>query len=339
MCCLTPVCTPPPPGSGSQDIRNIIPFNGKGFILGGKSQSSTSPPPSHKPLVPVVKTPFSSPTPSPKKLFTPSPPVKSVTSAVQPGLDSPTKGLSAAFPSNRPATSTGQKPPVKRSIGNTRIFTNINGSPVRIPKPCSSSQGTDKIKQRSIQDLFGSTDLRKSVSQTKRDSLTTPKSSLSASSASFFVLKQQSSSSPSKSNPSHSKYPPVASAESSLAEATQSRYFTDSNWDGPAVGQRKRPRDDSSSIFDFFQKTLASDSTAQRESLKANSPAVQQRTATASSTSAASPHSSAAGLHGVITSASSSSSSLSSALMVSCPVCQTKVEESKINEHLDSCLS
>uniref|UniRef100_A0A3Q1F258 SprT-like N-terminal domain n=1 Tax=Acanthochromis polyacanthus TaxID=80966 RepID=A0A3Q1F258_9TELE len=82
------------------------------------------------------------------------------------------------------ATSTGKKPPVKRSVGNTRVFVNINGSPVRIPKShSSSSQGADKIKQKSIDDLFNSTSLRKSATQssvsnteTKRDSLMSPKS-------------------------------------------------------------------------------------------------------------------------------------------------------------------
>lgn len=346
---------PPPSGSGSQDIRNIIPFSGKGFLLGGKCQSSTSSSPSHKPPVPVVKTSFSSPISSPKKLFTPSSPAKSVTSPERSVPDSPTKGISTAFPFVRPTTSTGQKPTVKRSISNTRIFVNINGSPVRIPKPhgsSSSSPATDEIRQRSIQDLFGSTDLRKSVSQssnsnaeTKRDSLTSPKSTVSATSASSFVPKQQSSSSSSTSNPSkssQSKYPPVASAESSPAEQTQSRYFTDSNCDGPlgaaGGGQRKRPRDDrssSTSIFDFFQKTLASDSTTRRESIKTKSPAMQQRTATTSSSTSTASHHSSAGLHSV----TSSSSSFTSALMVSCPVCQAKVQESKINEHLDSCLS
>uniref|UniRef100_A0A3Q1K7C2 DNA-dependent metalloprotease SPRTN n=1 Tax=Anabas testudineus TaxID=64144 RepID=A0A3Q1K7C2_ANATE len=230
--------------SGSQDIRNIIPFSGKGFLLGGKSQSSKSSSPSHKPLVPVVKTSSSSPIPSPNKLFTPSSPAKSLTSPVRYGLDSPTKGNSII-----PTASAGQKPPIKRSISNTRVFVNINGSPVKIPKPrsSSSSQGTDKTKQRSIQDLFRSTD-RKSVSQssiantdTKRDSLSSPKSTESATSASSLFPKHQSSSSTSNPKSSHSN----------------------------------------------------------------------------------------------VTSSSSSSSS-SSTLTVSCPVCQAKVQESKINEHLDS---
>ncbi|KAG7219619.1 hypothetical protein INR49_018957 [Caranx melampygus] len=61
-------------GSGSQDIRNIIPFSGKGFLLGGKSQPSTSSSPSPKPPAPAV------PVSPPKKLLTPSPPAKTLTS-------------------------------------------------------------------------------------------------------------------------------------------------------------------------------------------------------------------------------------------------------------------
>uniref|UniRef100_A0A3B4WQW3 DNA-dependent metalloprotease SPRTN n=1 Tax=Seriola lalandi dorsalis TaxID=1841481 RepID=A0A3B4WQW3_SERLL len=240
-------------GNG-KDIRNIIPFSGKGFVLGVKSQSSTSSSPSHKPPVPAVKSPTSSPVSPPKKLPTPSSPAKSLTSPVRSGPDK--TGISAAFRSIRPAASTGQKPPVKRSVSNTRVFVNIGGSPVRIPKPHSgsSSLGAEKIKQRSIEDLFNSIGVRKSVghspsnTETKRDSWTSPKSTTSAASASSSFPKQQSSSSASTSKPT-----------------------------------------------------------------------LHSVTSTSTSTS--------------------SSSSSSSALMVSCPVCQAKVQESKINQHLDSCLS
>ncbi|XP_040919670.1 DNA-dependent metalloprotease SPRTN [Toxotes jaculatrix] len=343
-------------GSGSQDIRNIIPFSGKGFVLGGKSQSSTSSSPSHKPPVPVGKISLSSPTSSPKKLFTPSSPAKTLTSPVHSGLDN--TGISSAFPSVRPAASTGMKPPVKRSVSNTRVFVNINGSPVRIPKhhSSSSSQGAEKIKQRSIEDLFNSTGIRKSVGQssfsntnTKTDSLTSPTSIMSSTSPSSFFPKQHSSSSSSKSV--------VPNKGSPAKQTPNTKYFSQSNSDstsGAAGGgqtSRKRPWDDrssSASISDFFQKTLGSDSAASRESIKTKSPAVQQRTATSTATTTSSSSSStsslhsSAGLHSVTSSSSSSSSSTSSssfALMVSCPVCQAKVQESKINEHLDSCLS
>lgn len=342
-------------GSGSQDIRNIIPFAGKGFLLGGKSQSSVSSAPSQKP---AVKAPSSSPISSQKTLFPPSSPANSLSPPVRPTQGS--RGISNAFPPVRPATSTGQKPPIKRSVGNTRVFTNISGSPVRIPKPhkgSSSSQDT-KIKQRSIGELFGNTSPRKSESQssssntgTKRESPNN--STTGASSSSSFVPKQLNSATSTRtSDPSpsqSSKFSSVVSSgtKGSPVKPAQSKYFSHSNGDstpgaaGGGQASRKRPWDERSSsaaIFNFFQKTLASDSAASRESAKTNSPAMQQRTAAASSSSNSSTSSirSSAGLHTVTPSSPSSSSS---ALMVSCPVCQAKVQESKINVHLDSCLS
>uniref|UniRef100_A0A8C4E1D9 DNA-dependent metalloprotease SPRTN n=1 Tax=Dicentrarchus labrax TaxID=13489 RepID=A0A8C4E1D9_DICLA len=226
-----------PSTSGLQDIRNIIPFSGKGFLLGGNSQSSTASSPSHKPVVPASSSPASS---SPKKPFTPPSPAKTLSSPVR-------AGVPRSFPS------AGSKPPVKRSVGNTRYFVNINGSPVRIPKPHGGgggSQEANKIRQRSIDDLFNSATLRKSASQSSpsstdstRDSLTAPHCTASATSASSFFPKPQSNRS--------SSSPTAANAPTS----------------------------------------------------------------------------------------SSSSSSSSSALTVSCPACQARVPESKINEHLDSCLS
>ncbi|KAI3364097.1 hypothetical protein L3Q82_010922 [Scortum barcoo] len=338
--------------SGSQDIRNIIPFSGRGFLLGGKSQpsTSTSSSPSPKLAVPVVKASSSSPVSSPSKLFTPPSPAKS--------LD-PTnnKGISSSFPSVRPATS---KPPVKKSVSNTRVFVNINGSPVRISKPQGGSQEARKIKQRSIEGLFNSTNLRRPESQsstsnteTRRDPLTSPNSRVGT--ASSFFPKQQSNHSatspktpkPSPSKSSSSRFPVVsAGTKGSPVKPTQSKYFnhSDSSSTSGATGgglpSRKRPWDDrrsSASIFDFFQKTLSSNSAASRESVNTQSPATQQGTSTitTSSSSASSLHSAA----GQPSFTPSSSSSSSSALMVSCPVCQAKVQESKINEHLDSCLS
>lgn len=218
----------------------------------------------------------------------------------------------------------------------------------------SSSQGGDKIKQSSIDDLFNSTSLRKS--ETKRDSLTSPKSSTNAAYASSIFQKQQNNhltSSPSTPSPSpditnHSKVSSVVTtgSQGSTSRPVQSKYFTNSDSDSTsaAVGRNQTPRkrawDDrssSASIFDFFQKTLGSDSATSKESIKAKSPAVLQRTTSATTTPSSSASlQSSAGLHSV---ASSSSSSSSFAVMVCCPVCQAKIQESKINEHLDSCLS
>ncbi|KAM8831854.1 DNA-dependent metalloprotease SPRTN [Spinachia spinachia] len=312
-------------GSASQDIRNIIPFTGKGFLLGGQSQSSMPSSQSHTAALPS----------SPKQLFTPSSPARSLNSLARFGPN--TNGVSSSFPSIRPGTSTGRKPPVKRSVGNTRAFVSINGSPVKIPKPY-------QIKQKSIEDLFSGKRIEKSASQSstsnpdaERDSLTLPTSVTIAS-----------ASSPTASKPSETGSSQSGSStktKSSPAKPTHSRYFSHSNSDGtsgaPATGlpSRKRPWDDlrsPTSIAHFFPKTSGGDSAAQREPMKTRPPAVQQRTATATSSSSTSSLHSSAGLRSFTPSSSPPSSS---ALTVSCPACQAKVHESKINQHLDSCLS
>ncbi|XP_072218727.1 DNA-dependent metalloprotease SPRTN [Leuresthes tenuis] len=295
-------------GSGSQDIRNIIPFSGKGFLLGGvpaQSQSSMSS---------TTPVPLSNAGSSQKKLFTPASPAKTSRFSDQ------SKGISSSRTSIRPPASTGVKPAVKRSVGNTRVFVNINGSPVKVQKSKSSSgsQGADKPKQKSIQDLFNNTSLGKSGSQscnteTKRDAPSSPKTS-STTTSSVFTKNS----------------PLLSSASQGTTGPAQSKYFGDSGGvttsEAAGRGQtsRKRPWDNSSaSISDFFQRTPGTDS------IKTKSPAVQQRTASITSSSLQS----SAGLH------SGAATSPPSALMVSCPVCQAKVQESKINEHLDSCLS
>lgn len=219
------------------------------------------------------------------------------------------------------------KPPVKRSVSNTRVFVNINGSPVRISKPhrSSSSKGAEKIRQKSIQDLFNSTG---AVEKSTSGSATSPKPQSSTSSCT------------SKTDPSTSQYPPVVTSKASNERPTESKYFGSNSTPGAVSGgqtSRKRSWDDrsgsSASIFDLFQRTPSAESAAARESMKAKSPAAQQRTAAG------------VGAAGTSTSTSTSSSSTaaasssSSALMVSCPVCQAQVQESKINQHLDSCLS
>lgn len=299
----------------SQDIRNIIPFSGKGFLLGGQSQSST--PSLQNPAVTVMK--VSSPIPnSPLKKPLPSP---SKTSSNPVHYNHDNSGSSIG-----PRAHTGPpKPPVKRSVSNTRVFVNINGSPVRISKPhrSSSSKGAEKIRQKSIQDLFNSTG---AVEKSTSGSATSPKPQSSTSSCT------------SKTDPSTSQYPPVVTSKASNERPTESKYFGSNSTPGAVSGgqtSRKRSWDDrsgsSASIFDLFQRTPSAESAAARESMKAKSPAAQQRTAAG------------VGAAGTSTSTSSSStaaaSSSSSALMVSCPVCQAQVQESKINQHLDSCLS
>ncbi|XP_033847146.1 DNA-dependent metalloprotease SPRTN [Periophthalmus magnuspinnatus] len=283
--------------SGSQDIRNMLPFSGKGFILGGKSQQSTSFSASVKPSA-TVSSPLKTLTTSPIKISTPSP--------IRSGLE--TKATSSACPSARPI----HKPPTKRSVSNTKVFVNINGSPVRISKSFSSNTGSDgaeKVRQRLIGDLFN-----KSNSQT---STTVPNFT------------------PSKSTPSksiHSKYPPVIPTNNSPKKATHSKYFNEANTNRASTdgqGSKKRPWEDSrssASIFDYFQKTVGGNS---MDLISANSSKPKSATATTSA-----PPQTSMGPN-----SASSQSSSSSAVMVSCPVCLVKVQEAKINEHLDSCLS
>lgn len=284
-----------PSTSGSQDIRNLIPFTGKGFILGGKSQPSTSSSPLSQPPA-TVSSPWKPPT-SPAKLPTSSP--------IRSGQE--TKATSSAFPSVRPVNK-----PIKRSVSNTKVFVNVNGSPLKISKTNSVSSGGDgaeKVRQRSIGDLFN------------KSSSSSPKLT------------------PSKSMPTksiHSKYPPVITTNKTPDKATQSKYFNETNAktvSSGGQGSKKRSWEDSRSsanIFDYFQKTLGGSS---RDSESASSSEVKPKSATATTSTSSAPHVSA-----VQTNAASSSSS-SSAVMVSCPVCQMKVQEAKINEHLDSCLS
>lgn len=284
-----------PSTSGFQDIRNLLPFSGRGFVLGGKSQPSTSSFPLVKPPA-TVSSPQKPPL-SPAKLPTYSP--------IRPGLE--TKATSSAFPSVRPVNK-----PIKRSVSNTKVFVNIDGSPVRISKPNGSNAGSDeaeKLRQRSIGDLFN-----KSNSQSPK--LT-----------------------PSKSTPTksiHSKYPPVTPTNNSPDKATEFKYFNETNTNRVSMGgqgSKKRSWEDSrssASIFDYFQKTLGSNS---RDSESASSFEVKPKSATAASSA------SSATLVSTGQSNAAFSSPSSSAVMVSCPVCQIKVQEAKINEHLDSCLS
>ncbi|KAJ0061214.1 hypothetical protein NL108_013511, partial [Boleophthalmus pectinirostris] len=140
---------------------------------------------------------------------------------------------------------------------------------------------------------------------------------------------------PSKSTPSksiHSKYPPVIPTNNSPEKATHSKYFNEANTNRSSTGgqgSKKRSWEDSrssASIFDYFQKTIEGNSV---DSISANSSKPKSATVTTSA-----PPQTSMGQN-----TATSSSSSSSAVMVSCPVCLVKVQEAKINEHLDSCLS
>uniref|UniRef100_A0A673B4N5 DNA-dependent metalloprotease SPRTN n=1 Tax=Sphaeramia orbicularis TaxID=375764 RepID=A0A673B4N5_9TELE len=187
----------------------------------------------------------------PQKVLPLSSPRNSLTSPVRSGLDDQTKCISSASPPVRPGNPSGQKPNMKKSVSNTRVFVNVTGSPVRISK----ANGAEKVKQRSIDELFNNSNLRKPSSSSNSDWMPT----LSASSD----FPRSTKPSPSKSTPS------VVPPKSSPKKPQQSKYFSDSNSSNNTSGAAVRGQ-------------------ASRKS---------------------------------------------------CPVCQVKVQESKINEHLDSCLS
>ncbi|XP_051954564.1 DNA-dependent metalloprotease SPRTN [Xyrauchen texanus] len=118
-------------GSGSQDIRNIIPFSGRGFLLRGNSQISTDKQPSQNPLSPSRA--------QPNHLVSP------------PSNDSDSPRPWPTETSLDKRVSSGASNILhKKSISNTNAFININGSPVRISKV----NGNLRAKQMTVQDLF-----------------------------------------------------------------------------------------------------------------------------------------------------------------------------------------
>ncbi|XP_030638800.1 DNA-dependent metalloprotease SPRTN [Chanos chanos] len=310
-----------PAASGSQDIRNIIPFSGKGFVLGGSSQ-----------------TPSSSQSTSDPKTGPPRP------QSSLPGQVSP-KDVSVEQPPDKRTSTSTPRVFGKKSVSNTKAFVNINGSPVRIQansrwsNPYGNPQDPSRAKQRSVHDLFqakGQSPI-KTASASNTSALTTvtktspiagqsqsaasgrgsgliPSGNLSWStklpnSPTSRLLDSHRSSAageprPGSVNPRLSK--PVGSPQKSGASVPGSRKRS---WESRG----------SAHIFDYFQRAVseASASNGRREEPVA--------TPTSSSSS--------------VERQASGSAASTVTVTVSCPVCQSRILESKINEHLDSCLT
>ncbi|XP_078069474.1 DNA-dependent metalloprotease SPRTN [Mustelus asterias] len=149
------------------DVRSVIPFNGKGHVLGGKSLDTPSP---RTPLgkIPESSNLLSSPSqfvslghePAPRaagsnQQRTSPPAAASLSEPVQLGAGSPTTltGWLLKNPSNR----TGSRTP-KRSVSNTEAFISVNGSPVKISrkKPTNSAKVTmpTSSQKRPSSDLY-----------------------------------------------------------------------------------------------------------------------------------------------------------------------------------------
>ncbi|KAI4897810.1 hypothetical protein NFI96_022963 [Prochilodus magdalenae] len=343
-------------GSGSQDIRNIIPFSGRGFILGGSTQ-----PPSQ------------SPTPSQR---TPEVPTKTT----------PTKPQSSPTHLVRRVSTSSTTALPKRSVSDTKAFININGSPVKITSDNSSLM---RPKQRTVQDLFQARSLNspekkasttittsaikpvtssitsnqpskipalgsaldlKPLGQSSQGTSCTKTNSLNKNSSNNSVGPKPASAGPllskyfgspknstagtpgsssSLKKPESSTGTPFGNSKSPHSESPKKlgSYVPSRPFGSPhklhgtaAAGGRKRSREERNSahIFDFFQREVkqpsaAASSREQRE---------EGRAAGGPAPAGSTPH----------------SSSAPSAITVHCPVCQSKVLESQINQHLDSCL-
>nr|XP_015202082.1 PREDICTED: sprT-like domain-containing protein Spartan [Lepisosteus oculatus] len=327
--------------SGSLDIRTLIPFSGKGFVLGHSSQATSSQ------EVPRDGRPSSEHKSTPSLLGSPPGNRKAEDAGALewPGLSSSLKNSSTG--SGDPKSGGNQSVPPKgnptgkRSVGNSKAFVNINGSPIRIlkangqlQKPLSNSRDFFGAKQRLVNDLFqakgakslegpgvskGGTISSKAQSEVRGQSklMKNERSPTDEShSKGFKASEKRGGVSATEVQKSDTSEIPGCSRDvkPSPFEPLHSKYFKSpgkSKTDVPNARKRLRDEGSSAHIFDFFQRTTTEWSKP-------------QTLAESTVTTTPSP---------VVNIPPSSAN-----CMVSCPVCHTKVPESTINEHLDTCL-
>ncbi|KAM4772657.1 DNA-dependent metalloprotease SPRTN [Rhinophrynus dorsalis] len=226
------------------DIRTVIPFSGMGYKLVDPS----------KPAAPLK---VQSVIPSSAEVAKPLPQHSSVRTALPflHNITDSTKSVDTKKP-NGP----------KISVANTKVFININGSPIKLPNGANKAVSGQSSSARKWDFPFSNMTQKRISFETPSTSKTTP----------------------------------------STSQATSSV----TNDDRPA----KRPRmDGTKTLEDFFIKASGGKAT------KSEVPNIAKNSNGGTA----------------ITSSSGSSQSVK----VSCPVCRTEVYESKINEHLDSCLA
>uniref|UniRef100_A0A4W4EAZ9 SprT-like domain-containing protein n=1 Tax=Electrophorus electricus TaxID=8005 RepID=A0A4W4EAZ9_ELEEL len=137
--------------------ESIVPFSGRGFVLGGSAQTPRSQSPT-RPLIAVQDSDKTFPAnlePRPGPTQTGLPPELGPTRSDPTPWPCPTRskwrvsaGIATALP--------------KRSVGNTKAFVNIDGSPKRITKANGSLA---RPVQRTVQDLFQAQSLNSSASR------------------------------------------------------------------------------------------------------------------------------------------------------------------------------
>ncbi|XP_048841614.1 DNA-dependent metalloprotease SPRTN [Brienomyrus brachyistius] len=321
--------------SGGQDIRNVLPFSGRGFVLGGSSQLSSPKKPTepHNGRLPgepldswnILRSPPTTTVPRDAKVSPQSSP--STASSQFTGSSSFGKYQDAAK----------SHPSGKKSVSNTKAFINVNGSPVRISatgshetKPLNSQTDISRAKQKSFDELFHNKGakslLRSGVSSSRASKLSSETTRLSdvsngriledtLTSKSFTHSAVEGTSSNVKKPIIPVSTPSGSSRSGPSGSCLNSKHLKSPEKSGSTVPvSRKRPWDGhlSPHIFDFFQRTSGgSDLRRTAEKLPA----------------CVTPPSTLPGPDGA------------SSLTVSCPVCQITILESKINDHLDSCLA
>lgn len=326
------------------DIQTVIPFSGKGFVLGKSSQGSSPQKSSSVGKLSENSNLFGSqgsPVDRPKasgngKLEWPEQLHSSQTNSTASAF--PNSGCLAGntnLPSRQPQSSG------KRSVGNSKAFRNVNGSPVRIlPLNGQLKNQNDfaGVKQRTVYDVFNSKSFKPpekaGVSASTTNFPKPENRSAEAKQRSIVdALYSQSFKSAEKSGASgtameHKKpenQPPDQSLglkQKSSFEGFNSKYFKSAEKavaDGSGVNPKKRLREENNTapILNFFQKSKKE---------------LEKPTTTNA-------HSSNTVANILPAAARPNPDPLSSpSITVSCPVCQVSILESKINEHLDSCL-
>ncbi|KAL4649151.1 sprT-like domain-containing protein Spartan [Arapaima gigas] len=311
--------------SGVQDIRNVLPFSGKGFVLGGKPQ----------PLSPEKQLELSygkPPTDCPgftETMWSSSSTVLTTDLSV-PGESRPSKmgdRVSVSSDSRGPQTpSTRPTPQLKKSVSNTKAFVNINGSPLRISGTLDSN--FSRAKQKSFTDLMSPREGKSSpwagLSSANSSSSSPPIKTMSPFNSTQYGTSSGDLQRPASSSSFVNSGPASSRHSNSLANSSAGSHLNSKPGkpSSTLLVSRKRPFDTSTStIFDFFRKQTSTSSAVSN---------TRETPVPIDTDSSAQP---------ALPLATQGASARATDPTVSCPVCHTTMLQSEINVHLDSCLT
>ncbi|KPP73725.1 sprT-like domain-containing protein Spartan-like [Scleropages formosus] len=300
--------------SGLQDIRNVLPFSGKGFVLGGNPRPAS---PEKQPELSNARLPSS--------MF-------SGKNHNGPGQASPGKiGGQATVSSGSSGPQNLPKRPNslnKKSVSNTKAFVNINGSPVRISGTLNTN--FSRVKQKSFSDLFspggaksapwaGQSCISSSASTSTSFKTTGPSYAEKDGGASADLRDTAFTSNSVNLGRAHSNHSsnPADSRPGSGFHSEQIRSPKKPSSTLPISKKRPWEGITSTNICDFFKR---------KTGVSSGVVDTRETPAPAATCSFSQPALQAAPAD-------------TTDPRVRCPVCQIPVPESKINEHLDSCLT